>query len=108
MQDYRLKTYGVTSAGANAYLWCALLTLCLNIVSQTAAFPLQIALIVFGVVKADVKLLPGIYITLLDSAYFTFTSAIPLLALNHRAVPLTLGKYLVKASLLCSSDIAML
>ena len=79
MQTYRLKTYGVTSAGANAYLWCALLTLCLNIVSQTAAFPLQIVLVVFGVVKADVKLLPGLYITLLDSAYFTFTSAIGIL-----------------------------
>lgn len=88
MQNYRLKTYGVTSAGANAYLWCALLTLCLNIVSQTAAFPLQIALIVFGVVKADVKLLPGLYITLLDSAYFTFTSAIGILKFRF-GIPLS-------------------
>ena len=32
----------------------------------------------------------------------TVVCAIPLLALNHRPVPLTLGKYLVNASLRCS------
>lgn len=79
MQLYSLKRDGVTNSCANAYLWCALLTLGLNCVSQIAAFPLQIVLVVFGVVKADVKLLPGLYITLLDSAYFSFTSAVGIL-----------------------------
>lgn len=79
MLAYYRQEKMITEAGANAYLWIALLTLGMNIVSQTAAFPLQICLIIFGVVKADIKLLPGLYITLLDAAYFSFTSAVGIL-----------------------------
>lgn len=76
----RYEAYkGVSDNGADAYLLCSALVLGLNMVSQAAAFPIQLVLLCYGIIKADVKLIPGLYITLLDSAYFTFTPAIGIL-----------------------------
>lgn len=64
------------------YLFAAVLVLLLGFVSQFAAFPLQIILVIYGLSRMDVRFMPGLYISLLDAAYFPFTGLPGILKFN--------------------------
>lgn len=60
----------ISDGHANCFLLIAVAVLMLNIVSQVAAFPLQVILIVYAVVRSDIKLFPGLFVALLDKSCF--------------------------------------
>lgn len=61
-----------SSADQKAWMFLALSigVLLLNFVSQIAAFPLQLALITYGISRRDVRYVPGVFISILDRANF--------------------------------------
>ena len=64
MMIYKYKE--VTDKKADAFLFFAICVFGLNIISQIAAFPLQILLMAWGLWQCNVKYIPGLIILLLD------------------------------------------
>lgn len=62
----------ISDSWADGFLLLSVAVLALNCVSQIVAFPLQAALVIYAVRKMDIKLVPGLYLLLLDAAYFSF------------------------------------
>lgn len=61
---------GVPERTASAFFFVSLAILALNCVSQILAFPFQCALIIYAVVKCDIKLFPGMFLLMLDKSDF--------------------------------------
>ena len=61
---------GISDGKANCFLVIAITVLMLNFMSQFAAFPFQVMLIIYAVVKSDIKLFPGLFVALLDKSCF--------------------------------------
>lgn len=61
---------GISDGKANCFLVIAITVLMLNFMSQVAAFPFQVMLIIYAVVKSDIKLFPGLFVALLDKSCF--------------------------------------
>ena len=60
----------VSDRQADSFFLMALAVLMLNFVSQVAAFPFQVLLIIYAVMKSDMKLFPGLFVALLDKSHF--------------------------------------
>lgn len=60
----------ISERQADVFLLISVAVLMLNFVSQIAAFPFQVMLIVYAVVKSDIKLFPGLFVALHDKACF--------------------------------------
>ena len=61
---------GVPERTANAFFFASLAILAINCVSQILAFPLQCSLIIYAIVKSDIKLFPGMFLLMLDKSNF--------------------------------------
>ena len=70
MKFYNLYSQCVSERNANLFFFSSLAILALNCISQILAFPLQCALIIYAVVKCDIKLFPGMFLLMLDKSNF--------------------------------------
>ena len=60
----------ISDGQADCFFLVAVAVLLLNFASQVAAFPLQVLLIIYAVLKSDIKLFPALFLALLDKAHF--------------------------------------
>lgn len=65
----------VESRNDDKFLLLSLLVLFINFGSQLLSFPLQSALIIYAVIKADIRLFPGLFLVMLDKSNFRFFGA---------------------------------